>query len=231
MITRVGAAARRAGMTLEDFQTHWHTSHGPTAGVIPHLVRYIQYHAVLRNGRPLTAYPGFDACSELDFASFEMMDEGFELAAEQGELKADEDRFVDKTRYSWVLGTSEVRLGDMDPLSREEVDPVVLVRWLRRHPSASIDEFGMCLLGEWEDAVEASGATTRRLVFADHDAHNLRGAASADVVEFIGFADVEAALQAMSGELVDAAPVLAGSVFGVAEHLARPIVIVDRAEK
>src|SRR6187399_2110991 len=109
MLTRVGAAARRAGSTVGEFQEHWRTSHGPTAGAIPNLVRYVQHHAVVRDGALALPYPGFDACSELDFETPATMDDGFARAAALGELQADEDRFVDKQRYSWVLGEREER--------------------------------------------------------------------------------------------------------------------------
>ena len=84
MITRLGAAARRSDLTIQQFQDHWKTQHGETAGSIPNLERYVQHHAVLVDGRTMLPYPGFDACSELDFASVEAMDDGFRQAAGSG---------------------------------------------------------------------------------------------------------------------------------------------------
>ena len=91
----------------------------------------MQHHAVLDDGRPLLAYPGFDACSEFDFDSPDAMDEGFARAAATGALRADEDRFVDKQRYSWVLGEADERAPHV-----EATDPVTLVTWWRSHPAS-----------------------------------------------------------------------------------------------
>lgn len=226
MITRIGAAARRQGLSLEQFQEHWRTSHGPTAGAIPHLIRYVQYHAVLRDGRLLTGYPGFDACSELDFSSADLMDDGFRLAAEKGELKADEDRFVDKSRYSWLLGESETRFGEPGSAIAVGDDPVVLVRWLRCHPSIATDTLREVLLNEWERALQVEPLTWRRVVFADHEAHQARGKPSAEAVEFLGFPDCVQALQFRDEYMPEISGVLAGVVLGIAEHLARRIQII-----
>ena len=164
MLTRVGAAARRAALTVEQFQAHWREQHGPTAGAIPNLRRYVQHHAVLDDGRPLLAYPGFDACSELDFDSPEAMDDGFARAAATGALGADEDRFVDKQRYSWVLGEADERAPHV-----EAIDPVTLESWWRTHPAATTDRLLGVLTGEWEAALPALHG--RRLIAARADWH------------------------------------------------------------
>ena len=219
MLTRVGAAARRAALTVEQFQTHWREQHGPTAGAIPNLRRYVQHHAVLDDGRPLLAYPGFDACSELDFDSPEAMDDGFARAAVTGALRADEDRFVDKQRYSWVLGEADERAPHV-----EAIDPVTLVTWWRTHPAASTDRLLGVLTGEWEAALPALHG--RRLIAARADWHAGREAPSADVVEVVRFGGLDAARSFLAGAAQDAGPLLAGVAFGTERHLARPVVIM-----
>ena len=219
MLTRVGAAARRAELTVSEFQTHWREQHGPTAGAIPNLRRYVQHHAVLDDGRPLLAYPGFDACSELDFDSPEAMDDGFARAAATGALRADEDRFVDKQRYSWVLGEADERAPHV-----EATDPVTLVTWWRTHPAASIDRLLGVLTGEWEAALPALHG--RRLIAARADWHAGREPPSADVVEVIRFGGLDAARSFLAGAAQDAGPLLAGIAFGTERHLARPVVIM-----
>jgi uncharacterized protein (TIGR02118 family) len=221
MLTRLGAAARRHDMTVEAFQAHWRTQHGDTAGAIPNLRRYVQHHAVLEGGRPLLPYPGFDACSELDFDSLESMDEGFRLAAEDGELKADEDRFVDKTRFSYVHGEIDVRTptGAVD-------DPVTSVTWWRAHTAADPDRLHSVLTGAWERALDPSWFAGRRLLAARPDWHEGRDVPSADVVEFIVFDGIDAARRFHAEHAPDLGPILAGVAFGAERHVARPVVIV-----
>jgi len=230
MLTRIGAAARRSDLTIQEFQSHWKTYHGPTAGDIAHLQRYVQHHAVLVDGRTLLPYPGFDACSELDFASLEAMDEGFRLAAESGDLKADEDRFVDKTRFSWVLGESETRTATVDGPARASGDPVTLVTWWRTHPASTKQRLLDVLTGEWEDGLDSDPTVPvveRRLVVARDDWHEGRTAPTADVVEIITFDGLDVALSFLAGHAHRQAPVLAGVAFGVERHLARPVEVVS----
>jgi hypothetical protein len=226
MLTRVGAAARRPELTVEEFQRHWMTNHGPTAGSIANLVRYVQHHAVLVDGRPMLPYPGFDACSELDFESLDAMDDGFARAAATGELKADEDRFVDKSRYSWVLGEVDVRSPN-----RPAAEVTTLVTWWRSHPAASPERLLSALTGEWEDGVvEGVGDALagRRLIVARADWHEGRQPATADVVEVIAFDGLEAAISFVATTAHDLGPVLAGVAFGSERHVAHPVTIVSQ---
>lgn len=218
MLTRVGAAARRAGLTVEQFQRHWRDRHGPTAGAIPNLRRYVQHHAVVLDGRPVLPYPGFDACSELDFDSLAAMDDGFAQAAAGGELRADEDRFVDKSRFSWVLGEVDQRAA-----ASPTDDPVTLVTWCRAHPAADVDQLVAALTGGWERALPPVAG--RRLVVTRHDWHADRSPPTADVVEIITFDGLDAATSFLAGPAHDAGPLLAGVAFGTERHLARPVVI------
>jgi uncharacterized protein (TIGR02118 family) len=219
MLTRVGAAARLPGLSLEQFQLHWRDRHGPTAGAIPNLRRYVQHHAVLVGGRTLLPYPGFDACSELDFESLEAMDDGFARAADTGELRADEDRFVDKARYSWILGEVEARAATVDA-----ADPVTLSTWWRAHSASSPDALLAALRGPWEAALPPTCG--RRLIAARGDWHAGRQPPSADVVEVITFDGLAAATSFLAGPAQQAGPLLAGVAFGAERHLARPVVIV-----
>ncbi len=221
MLTRLGAAARRPELTVEQFQEHWIANHGPTAGSIPNLVRYVQHHAVLVDGRPLLPYPGFDACSELDFESLEAMDDGFEQAAAGGELRADEDRFVDKSRYSWVLGEVDVRLAE-----RPADDHVTLLTWWRAHPAASAGRLLRALTGEWEDGLGDEALVGRRLVVPRADWHEGRQPPTADVVEVMTFDGLVAARSFLATTAPDLGPIVAGVAFGTERHLARPVLIV-----
>ena len=229
MLTRIGAAARRSVLTIREFQDHWKTHHGPTAGSIPNLERYVQHHAVLVDGRTLLPYPGFDACSELDFESLEAMDEGFRLVAESGELKADEDRFVDKTRFSWVLGESDTRTVTADGSAQASGDPITLVTWWRTHPASTKQRLLDVLTGHWEEGLHGDPTlplVDRRLVVARDDWHEGRSAPTADAVEIITFGGLDVALSFLAGHAQRQAPVFAGVAFGVERHLARPVEVV-----
>ena len=221
MLTRVGAAARRSDLSIGQFQQHWREQHGPTAGAIPNLRRYVQHHALLVDGRPVLPYPGFDACSELDFDSLETMDEGFARATQLGELRADEDRFVDKSRFTWMLGSVDERRP-----TAEVRDPVTLLTWWRAHPSSTADGLRAVLTGEWEAAIDQRVQYAgRRLIVARADWHAGRRPASADVIEVIVFDGVGAALGFVAEEAHDLGPIVAGIAFGAERHLARPVVV------
>jgi hypothetical protein len=207
-------------MGVEAFQHHWKTEHGPTAGAIPNLQRYVQHHAILGDGHLLLPYPGFDACSELDFAGLAEMDDGFAQMAATGELAADEDRFVDKSRYTWVLGEAVVRR-PTPPLD----DHITLVTWWRSHSASGSDRLVELMLGEWDDAI-IDAVAGRRLVVARDDWHAGRQPPSAAVVEILSFDGIAAATGFLNGAAQTAAPLLAGVAFGTERHLARPAVIL-----
>lgn len=142
MIARLGMAPRRAGLSTTDFVEHWRTTHSVAAGRIPGLRRYTQFHPVLVEGRLALPYPGFDACSLLEFDSPESMDAGFASAVYRDEVMPDEAVLVDKSRFSLFLG--EARISSVIPGGS-----VVLVTLLRRHPALTSEEFATVLGGPW----------------------------------------------------------------------------------
>lgn len=116
MITRIGVAPRRTGMTAAEFQAHWLGPHADAVGPLPGLRRYWQSHAVLDDaGEPLLPWPGFDACSELDFADAATMEAAFAGPAYFDRVKPDEDRFVDKVAGGLMLTRREVVRGVPTP--------------------------------------------------------------------------------------------------------------------
>lgn len=150
MITRFGMAPRRTDMTIDQFQHHWRTSHADAAGQIPGVLRYTQNHAIVEGGRYLFGYPGFDACSELDFTSVAAMDDGFRSETYRTLVRADEDDFVDKTRFSLVVTTPTVVV-DAPP------GDVKLVRLLRTHPSRNASDLIEALRGPVAESLEGLG--------------------------------------------------------------------------
>src|SRR6185436_17743997 len=96
VIVRIGLAPREADLDYEGFAAHWSGQHGDLAREIPGLRSYVQNHALLRDGEPLLPYPGFDACSELEFDSIEAMDAGFASEHYRQAVVADEHSLIDK---------------------------------------------------------------------------------------------------------------------------------------
>jgi uncharacterized protein (TIGR02118 family) len=98
MITRIGMAPRRPGLTSAEFQRHWHEVHGPLVRKFEGLRRNWQNHAVLRDGEPLLPWPGFDACSEMDFSDVAAMQLAFSAERYPPDLRADSDYLIDKSK-------------------------------------------------------------------------------------------------------------------------------------
>jgi uncharacterized protein (TIGR02118 family) len=149
MITRIGMAPRLPHMSPQEALDHWRTSHADAAGAIPGLRRYIQLHPVLRDGRPLLPYPGFDACSLLDFDSVETMDAGFASPTYRSSVRDDEDRFVDKKRFSMAL-TERTTI-----VAPPEDGGAILAQFLRVHASSTPER----LQAELRAAAEAHPAS------------------------------------------------------------------------
>ena len=145
MITRLGMAPRADGLSTAGFVEHWRTTHSVAAGRIPGLRRYTQFHPVLVDGRLPLPYPGFDACSLLQFDSLESMDAGFASAVYRDEVMPDEAVLVDKSRFSLFLG------GEARTSSAVPGGTVVLLTLLRRHPALTPEEFGAVLEGPWSE--------------------------------------------------------------------------------
>jgi uncharacterized protein (TIGR02118 family) len=109
-ITRVFIARRRPDLTIGQFQQYWRSVHASITLDFPHVNRYVQNHAVVRDGTPVLPSPGFDVFSELDFDSADAMDASWSspeyLVGEQ-----DENNFIDP-RWSTVLVGTRHRFGD-----------------------------------------------------------------------------------------------------------------------
>ena len=206
-------APRRAGFTTEQFVEHWRTAHAEAAARIPGVRRYVQLHPVLVAEHMPLPYPLFDACSMLDFEDLEAMDDGFASATYTEAVRADEDRFIDKARFSVVVTEYE----ELDPLPE---NGVVLVTFLRRHPAASEEAFRAAVTGPWR---ETTGGRGRAQALALPTGRGGRQGNAADAVDLRGFATGEAAVDWLLGEDagVTASLALAGHCYGAAHLVAR----------
>lgn len=141
MITRLGVAPRKPDMDTRSFQAHWAGPHGDVVTSLPKLRRYWQNHAVLDDrGEATLPWPGFDACSDLEFDDLASMDAAFASPAYAGAVKADEGDFVEKRLGGLILGH---RHGPTEP---PEGAGVRLMTFLRCAPGVARAEFEAAVL-------------------------------------------------------------------------------------
>ena len=102
----VGFARRKAGMTVEAFQSHWRQVHGPLGASVPGLRRYVQSHTRLSaydRGRD----PAWDGVALIWF------DDAAALRAatsspEWAQVRADESNFVASGSGAFIVTTEHV---------------------------------------------------------------------------------------------------------------------------
>jgi uncharacterized protein (TIGR02118 family) len=97
MVKLIYCISKKPGLSVEEFQRYWRDTHGPIAGRIPGLRRYVQCHVVPElYGRQTPAY---DGAAELWFDDLDAM----RSAMQSDEVKAameDEKNFIDHTRVA-----------------------------------------------------------------------------------------------------------------------------------
>jgi uncharacterized protein (TIGR02118 family) len=219
MITRLGLAPRRPGMTFAEFQHYWSNEHGPVAEAIPGLRGYLQNHAILEDGRPLLPYTGFDACSEIAFDDLEAMDAGFASPTYQSDVQADEVGFIDKPKFMMLLCDRRV-------IATGGSGEVKLLTFMRTHPLSTRDELVELAGGAYADAVRSAGSSRHEQLIPSPEAHAGRQAPNCDLVDLVWFESVERALDFVNGESGAAAEsLLTGVAFGRERLLATVRVI------
>jgi uncharacterized protein (TIGR02118 family) len=218
-ITRVGMAPRVEGLTVEAAQQHWRTGHGDVASGIPGLKGYVQNHAILRDGVPLLPYPGFDACSELQFDTFDDMRAGFASEHYQTAVRADEANLIDKTRFMMALTRRRVLADGETPEGA-----VKLMTFLRVHPRTTAEELVQTLSGPYAEAVRAAGPLRHDLLVTQAEEHQPAVPPCCEAIDILWFASADDALRALTGALSERPGwLLAGRAFGTARLLAQPI--------
>ena len=222
MITRLGMAPRLAGHSYHDFQHHWRTSHADAAGKIPNLLRYVQNHAVLRNDVPVLGFPGFDACSELDFASVELMNEGFNSEEYQVRVRADERAFVEKSRFSSILGERSVVIDQPRPK-----DGVKLMLFYRVHPRSTQNQLVDELASFDASSLTGEGVRRRELLIPLLTPSADLCAPVSEAVDMQWFDGVDEALRFLDSATFDRCLWgLSGLSFGGTSHLATEVDVV-----
>lgn len=222
VITRVGMAPRAHGLDYEAFQEHWRSEHAALAGEIPGVRGYVQNHAVLAEGRPLLPYPGFDACSELEFDSVEAMDEGFASDYYRGEVTTDEHSLIDKSRFALLLAERRV-LAD-GPVDGEAVK---LLTFLPLDPRSTQERLDEVLAGPYREVVAEGEPLRHEQLLELRSAHDGRIPAVCAAVDILWFASAERAGGFAGGEIGHRAGyALAGAAFGLERLVARPTRVV-----
>ena len=103
MVKLIYCITRKPNLSVDEFQRYWRDTHGPIAGAIPGLRRYVQSHVVpelyARQSAAAGQSPPFDGAAELWFDDLDAM----RAAMQSPELKAaleDEKNFIDHTRVA-----------------------------------------------------------------------------------------------------------------------------------
>ena len=214
MITRIGMAPRSPGVTFDVFRQHWRTTHAQAAGVILGVRRYVQNHAVVVGYRPSFPYPGFDACSELDFDSIDDMNAGFASNEYQRITKPDEAAFVDKSRFSLFVARAEV-------IAPEPDHGLKLMSFLRAHPEVGRPALIDVMVGPYGEAVEM--AKGRTLFVPAENGPN----PACDLIDDLWFSDLAEVNSFLASEgWARAQWELSGKAFGIEHLVSEPLVIV-----
>ena len=183
MVVRFGTAPRRIGLGIDEFQAHWRGKHGELAVALPGVTKYWQNHAILRDGENILSWPGFDACSQIEFDSLQTMDAAFATQHALTALRADEEFLVDKPRGGMFLGEPVKLEGRID------VNCIRLLTFLRCGPQRTVASLGKALDG----LPQASPAIGREIYVAlDGRAASQRNSMF-DAVEILWFETPEGA--------------------------------------
>jgi hypothetical protein len=221
MITRIGVAPRLPGLGTLAFQAHWAGPHAEAVAPLPGLSRYWQNHAILKGGEPLLPWPGFDACSELEFPDIPTMDAAFAGPAYFDRVQPDEARFVDKTAGGLMLCRREIVHGQVTPEAG-----VRLWRFMRLAPGRDAS----ALLAALRNAPAIATAIAQERFVALPEAEAGRPAIF-DAAEAIWFDTPEAALSALSSGAMRARLAdFAGLVRGTEHLLARVHPVTPKSE-
>ena len=98
MIKLIYCITRRPGMSVDEFQRYWRETHGPIAGRLPGLRRYVQCH-VLPELYDRESPPAYDGAAELWFDDLESLRQAMRSPEVQA-AREDERNFIDHSRVA-----------------------------------------------------------------------------------------------------------------------------------
>jgi uncharacterized protein (TIGR02118 family) len=105
MVKLIYCISKKPELSVEAFQTYWRDTHGPIAGRIPGLRRYVQCHVIpaLYGG---TATPAFDGAAELWFDDLDALRTAMQSPETRAALE-DEKNFIDHSRVASFITTEK----------------------------------------------------------------------------------------------------------------------------
>ena len=124
---------RKPGMSVEDFQKHWRTTHADIIVKLPGIRRYIQSHVLAsayRKGEPV-----YDAVAESYFDDTQAM-KALAKMPEYAAVLADEPNFIDRASMGSIIA-DEVVIKDA-PAPK---DAVKSIDFVNRKAGMSVEEF------------------------------------------------------------------------------------------
>lgn len=153
MIKMVIFFKRKPGMSVEDFQQHWRTTHADIIVKLPGIKRYKQSHVIAsayRKGEPV-----YDAVAESYFESTQAMKD-LAKSPEYAAVLADEPNFIDGPSMKSII-TDEHIVKDvtMPPGALKSID------FVNRKPGMSVDDFQKYWLETHGQLALAAGAMRR----------------------------------------------------------------------
>lgn len=156
---------RRPGMSVEDFQAHWRTTHADIIVALPGLRRYVQNHVLpsaYRKGEP-----AFDGVAESWFDDTQTL-KALAATPRYAAVLADEPKFIDGATMGSIITEEHVLLDGVAPAGG-----IKTVDLVTRKPDLALDAF----FKYWREDHGALGAAapavrryvqshTRRAIYA-----------------------------------------------------------------
>lgn len=124
---------RKSGMSVEDFQHYWRTTHAGIVTKMPGVRRYVQSHTLLSGYRK--GEPAYDGVAELWFDNTDAM-RALTPTAEYAAVMADEQNFINSSQQGSIITDEHViKDGAIPP------DAVKNLEFVTHKSGMSIDAF------------------------------------------------------------------------------------------
>ena len=133
MVKIIAFLKRKPGMSVEDFQAYWRTTHAGIVMQMPNLRRYVQSHTLLsgyRKGEPI-----YDGIAELWFENTDAM-RALAPTKEYAAVMADEVNFIDQSKRDSIITDEHVIKDGAIP-----IDGVKNVEFVTHKPGMPIEAF------------------------------------------------------------------------------------------
>ena len=133
MVKMVAFFKRKPGMSVEDFQSYWRTTHADIVVKLPGIRRYVQSHTILsgyRKGEPI-----YDGMAELWFDNTDAM-RAQAGSPEFAAVQADEFNFMDRSSSGSIITEEHIIKDGAIPN-----DGVKNVEFVSHKPGMPIEDF------------------------------------------------------------------------------------------